>query len=201
MSFHFLERDLIYSGLVHSNPCLDNLPSSSSYYTSASMAVVERDILVEGTIVNPSPGPTGLGSEETTNSPQLNYDVNEDGRQIHKTYHIHNFGTVYMDSLNSHSVTMENCANNDVRRVTYNCPKIIMDCELNSDNIIHSQSHAAFNGLPTDTPDSPHTRITYTSFYVDCVMMFSWASLAVACLAFFIMNFSWLSSCCIEERT
>ncbi|KAF8809304.1 hypothetical protein BYT27DRAFT_7188006 [Phlegmacium glaucopus] len=153
------------------------------------MVVVERNILVDGTIVNRSPA-KGPRSEKTTNYPQLNYDVDEDGRQIHKIYHIHHCGTVYMDSLNSHSVTIENCANNNVRRVTYYRPKII-DCEVNSDNIIHSQSHAAFNGLLTDPP---RTCMTYISLYMNYVVMISWAGLAVTCVTIFIMNFPWFSS-------
>ncbi|KAF8809371.1 hypothetical protein BYT27DRAFT_6529584 [Phlegmacium glaucopus] len=100
-----------------------------------------------------------------------------------------------MDSFNSQRVTMENCANNNVRRVTHHRAS---DSELNSDDIIHSQSHAAVNGLLTD---SPRTRKTYISFSVDYVLIFSCASLAVACLAFFITNLPRFSSCGIGERT
>ncbi|KAF8809336.1 hypothetical protein BYT27DRAFT_7284531 [Phlegmacium glaucopus] len=131
------------------------------------MHVVNRNTLENPTIVNQSPA-TDPRLEKTTNLHQLNYNIDEDGRQIHKIYHIHNFGTVYMDSLNSWSVTMENCANNNVRRVNYHRPKI-MDCLLT---------------------DSPRTRRTIT-FSVDYIVIFSWASLAVACLAFFIKLRYW----------
>ncbi|KAF8809330.1 hypothetical protein BYT27DRAFT_7210295 [Phlegmacium glaucopus] len=114
--------------------------------------MVDRNILVNPTTttVNQSPA-TDPKLETTTNSPQLNYDVDENGRQIHKIYHFHNFGTVYMDSLNSHSVTMENCANNNIRRVDYHRHNI-MGCLLTN---------------------SPRTHRAYLSFSVDYVVMFS----------------------------
>ncbi|KAF8811973.1 hypothetical protein BYT27DRAFT_7252301 [Phlegmacium glaucopus] len=140
------------------------------------------DVVDRNTIVNQSPA-------NMTNSPQLDHYIDED-RQIHKIYHFHNCGTVYVDALNSHSITMENCDNNNIRRVTYHRPKIT-DSELTSDKTIHSGSHAALNGPLTD---SLHTCRTYLSFPV---AMFSWASLvAVAFLAFFIIK---LSSCGIRE--
>ncbi|KAF8816706.1 hypothetical protein BYT27DRAFT_7181575 [Phlegmacium glaucopus] len=152
------------------------------------MDVVDRNTLENATIVNQTPA-TDPRLEKTTNSPQLTSDVDENGLQIQKIQKIYHFhGTVYMDSLNSHSVAMENCANNNVRRVTYHRPKI-MDC----DEITHSQSHAAFTGPPTDS----RTRGTYISFSMDCVVMLLWATLAVGCLAFFVMR---LSSCGIGER-
>ncbi|KAF8809346.1 hypothetical protein BYT27DRAFT_7188047 [Phlegmacium glaucopus] len=158
------------------------------------MDVVNGNTLENPTIVNQSPA-TDLRSEKTANSPQLNYDIGEDrdGRRIYKIYQFPNCRTVYMDSFNSQSVTMENCANNNVRRVTHHRAS-----ELNSDDIRHSQSHAAVNGLLTD---SPRARKTYISFSLDCVVIFSCASLAVACLAFFITNSPRFSSCGIVERT
>ncbi|KAF8809348.1 hypothetical protein BYT27DRAFT_7188050 [Phlegmacium glaucopus] len=155
------------------------------------MDVVDRNSFEDATIVNQSPA-AGPRSENTTNSPQLNDGIDGDGRRISKTFHIHNFGTVNVDSLNSHSVTMENSANDVVRRVTYNRAS-----ELNSDEIIHSQSHADVNGHQTD---SHRTRRTYTSFPADYVVMFSWAGLAVAWLAFFIITLPRLSNCDVGER-
>ncbi|KAF8811980.1 hypothetical protein BYT27DRAFT_6433619 [Phlegmacium glaucopus] len=86
------------------------------------MDIVDRNTLaVNSTIVNQSPA-TGSATDprldKTANSPQSNYDVDEDGREIHKIYHFHNCGTVYVDARSSHRVTMENCANSNVRRVT-----------------------------------------------------------------------------------
>ncbi|KAF8811985.1 hypothetical protein BYT27DRAFT_7335953 [Phlegmacium glaucopus] len=133
--------------------------------------------------------------DKTINSPQLDHDTDEDGRQIydtddgrqiHKIYHFHNCGPVYVDARSSHRVRMENCANSNVRRVTYHRPKIT-DSELTGDEIIHSESHAAFNGPLTDSLR------THGTFFA---VMFSGVSLvAVACLAFSIMR---LSSCGIR---
>ncbi|KAF8811976.1 hypothetical protein BYT27DRAFT_7275575 [Phlegmacium glaucopus] len=162
------------------------LDSSYNYKadTFAGMDMVDRDTLVNATSINQPPA-TGPRLE---NSPQSNYDIDEDGREIHKIYHFHNCRTVYVDARSSHSVAMENCANNNVRRVTYHRPKI-MDSELTSDTIIHSESHAASNGPITD---SLRTCRTYISF---SIVMFSGVSLvAVAFLAFLIMK---LSSCSI----
>ncbi|KAF8809332.1 hypothetical protein BYT27DRAFT_6529201 [Phlegmacium glaucopus] len=160
------------------------------------MDVLDGNTLENATSINQPPA-TNPRLEKTSNCPRLNHDIDEDRHKIHKIYHFHNCGTVYMDSLNSHSVTMDNCANNIVRRVTYHHPKIT-DRESNSDEIIYSQSHAAFSGILTD---SSRTRRTYIlSFSVDYIVMFSWASLAVVCLAFFIMNLPWVSSCGTGER-
>ncbi|KAF8809374.1 hypothetical protein BYT27DRAFT_7254859 [Phlegmacium glaucopus] len=154
------------------------------------MDVVDRNTLEDATIINQSPT-ADPRLEKTTHSP--NDDIDEDGRRIYKIYQFHNYKTVIVDSLNSDSVTMENCANNDVvRRVTYHRAS-----ELNSDEIMHSKFHAAVNGPQTD---SPPTCRTYIPFSMDYVRRFSWAGLAVACLAFFIITLPRLSSCGIGER-
>ncbi|KAF8811983.1 hypothetical protein BYT27DRAFT_7183317 [Phlegmacium glaucopus] len=156
------------------------------------MDVVDETIPVNSTTINQSPA-TDPRLEKTANSPQSNYNIEEDGREIHKIYHFHNCRTVYVDACNSHRVTMENCANSNVRPVTYRCPKITirvhsMDSELTSDTIIHLKLyHAACN---SPLMDSLRTRGTFF------VVMFSGVSLvAVAFLAFFIMK---LSSCGIR---
>ncbi|KAF8802933.1 hypothetical protein BYT27DRAFT_7196083 [Phlegmacium glaucopus] len=155
------------------------------------MDMVHRNTLEDATIFN-RPPTADSRLEKTRNSPQLNDDIDQDGRRIYKIYHIHNFGTVNMDSLNSHSITMENCANDNVRRVTYHRAS-----EPNSDEIIHSQSHAVVNVPQTD---SHPTCRTYIPFSMDYVVMLSWAGLAVACLAFFVIILPRLSSCGIGER-
>ena len=54
------------------------------------------------------------------NTPQMQDSaIQEIDRQAYTIYHFHNCGTVYLDSLNAHNVTMENCGNN-VPQVT--CP-------------------------------------------------------------------------------
>ncbi|KAF8811988.1 hypothetical protein BYT27DRAFT_7335954 [Phlegmacium glaucopus] len=154
--------------------------SHRPYQTYAGMDEVDEGPLVNSTIVNQSPA-TDPRLEKTANSPQSNHNIDDDSHEIHKTYHFHNCGTVYVD------VTMENCANSNVRRVTYHRPKIT-DSELPGDEIIHPESsHAAFNG---PLVDSLRTRGTFF------VGLFSGVSLvAVAFLAFFVMK---LSSCGIQ---
>ncbi|KAF8809368.1 hypothetical protein BYT27DRAFT_6529540 [Phlegmacium glaucopus] len=154
------------------------------------MDVVDRNTLEDATIINQSPA-ADPRLEKTTHSPQLNDDIEEDGRRIYNIYQFHNCRTVNVDSLNSHSVTMENCANNDlVRRVTYHRAS-----DVNSDEIIHSQSHhhGAVNGHQTG---SHRTRRTSISFSVDYVVIFSW----LAWLAFLIITLPRLSNCDVGER-
>ena len=88
--------------------------------------------------------------------------TDNDNHQTHKTYHFHNCEMVYLDSLNTRSVTMEDCGNHvrQVTRASFFSPSIfrphvgwldrrprVIGHEQNNKVIMHSQSHPAFDGM------------------------------------------------------
>lgn len=113
--------------------------------------------------------------------------IDEDDRQAYTIYQFHNCGTVYLDSLNTRNVAMENCGNN-VPQVTYHRPRIV-DCRK-SDESSHSQSHVRVSNdlLPSTDPPRPPPRAerTHIPFSVH-VILFSASLVVVSCLAFFVM--------------
>ena len=94
-------------------------PLKSSITLSSYSASYQSDWIFNRNtiIVNNSPQATNPTLEMTTNPPSQTQksdtqEINEDIRQTHKIYHFENCGTVYLDSLNTRGVRIENCGNN-----------------------------------------------------------------------------------------
>ncbi|KAF8811962.1 hypothetical protein BYT27DRAFT_7335937 [Phlegmacium glaucopus] len=123
--------------------------------------------------------------EKTTNSPQMqSADI--------QAIHFQNCGIVYLNSFNTHSIAMEDCANH-VPQVTLghvilsdNFPRNI-DYEK-SDNVLYPQSyrHPDFHG---SIKDPPRTFGMHRSFSINDVVLLSGAAFAAgSCITFFLVN-------------
>jgi hypothetical protein len=55
-----------------------------------------------------SADPTRMGKSPQKSNGQ---EIDEDDREVHKIYHFYNCGVVNVDSLNTRTITMENCGN------------------------------------------------------------------------------------------
>ncbi|KAF8799713.1 hypothetical protein BYT27DRAFT_7200939 [Phlegmacium glaucopus] len=144
------------------------------------------------TIVNVGQrSPADQRSEKTTNSPQMqSADIQATlGEDVPQSPPIHfqNCGIVYLNSFNTRSITMEDCANH-VPQITHNFARNI-DCEKRN-NLLYSQSYRDpdFHGSIKDP--SLRTYGIHRSFSVNDVVLFSWAAFAAgSCLAFFFVKF------------
>ncbi|KAF8801469.1 hypothetical protein BYT27DRAFT_7341959 [Phlegmacium glaucopus] len=143
----------------------------------------------EDTIANVDQrSPADQRLEKTTNSPQMQSadiqaTLDEDVRQS-PPIHFQNHGTVYLNSFNTHSITMEDCANH-VPQVTHNFPRNI-DYEK-SDNGLYSQSYRSpdFHGSIKDPPQARTFGILSVN---DVVLLLGAAFAAGSWIAFFFAN-------------
>ena len=113
-------------------------------------------------ILNQSDDPT---LEKMNDLQVQNGDIqgtDDDNHQTHKTYHFHNCEMVYLDSLNTRSVTMEDCGDHvqQVTRASFFSLSIfrphvsrldrrprVIGHEQNNMTLMHSQPHALLDGM------------------------------------------------------
>ncbi|KAF8811947.1 hypothetical protein BYT27DRAFT_6433206 [Phlegmacium glaucopus] len=132
-------------------------PSGPTYTISHIMAMA----IDKKTIVNiDQRSPADQRLEKTTNSPQMqSVDIRAMDEVVRQSPPIHfqNCGIVYLNSFNTHSIDMQDCANH-VPQVTHNFPRNI-DYEKN-DDLLYSQSyrHPDFHGMFHKGPPPSHFR-------------------------------------------
>jgi len=115
-------------------------------------------------------------------------ETGEDNHQVHKIYHFHNCGVVYLDSHNTRNIAMEHCGNN-VPQIAYHLRTI---GSKKNDKNRESQPHAVSSGpLVTSMDPFPHTARVQISFFNFLLLV------AISCLAYYVMS---LPRLCSGER-